>query len=116
MVRNLGGNLGIAAVSTMLTRREQTNINVLGAHATQGNLNTALVTNLLHSCFVSQGTGPLVATQRTDAVLFKIVERQASMLPTNAAFRLIGIMFRGIIPFVMLMKRPAKRRAATVAH
>ena len=116
LVRNLGGSIGIAAVSTIQTRREQMNINVLGAHISHSNPASALMMNSLRHYFRSQGVGPVIATHQAYAALFRMVERQASMLAYDTTFRLLGIMFLGMIPFIILMKRPAKRGGAVAVH
>ena len=89
---------------------------VLGAHVSPGNPETAVVMNSLCPYFISRGAGPVLATQRAYSVLFRKIDRQASMLAYTTAFRLLGVMFLGMIPFIMLMKRPAKKGSALVAH
>lgn len=42
--------------------------------------------------------------------------QQASMLAYNTTFRILGIMFLGMIPFLLLMKRPAKKGGSMPAH
>ena len=87
--RNLGGSVGIATVSTIQARREQMDITV-GAHVSPGNPETAVVMNSLCPYFISRGASPVLATQRAYSVLFRKIDRQASMLAYTTAFRLLG--------------------------
>ena len=116
LVRNLGGSIGIAAVNTIQTRREQADINVLGANVRHSDPSLMHMLNGLRQSFISQGAGPVVATQRAYASIYGMVEQQASMLAYNTTFRILGIMFLGMIPFLLLMKRPAKKGGSVPAH
>jgi DHA2 family multidrug resistance protein len=115
LVRNLGGSIGIAAVSTIQTRREQVDINVLGAGVSPHNPNAVAMVNSLRHFFVAQGADSVMAMRQTQAAIFGMVRQQASMISYNTTFRILGIVFLGMIPFVLLMKRPRKRGPAA-AH
>src|SRR5262249_28144123 len=114
LVRNLGGSIGIAAVSTIQTRREQTNIDVLGAHVNRSHTSVQMMTALKQH-FISRGLDPVTADHQAYAALFSMVEQQASMIAYNTTFRILGVIFLGMLPFLFLMRRPQKAHAAT-AH
>ena len=116
LVRNLGGSIGIAAVSTIQTRREQTDINILGAHVNPHNPGAAAMMGALRHYFVAQGSDVVTAVRQAHAAMFGMVQQQASMIAYNTAFRILGIMFLGMIPFVLLMKRPKKKGGSVAAH
>jgi DHA2 family multidrug resistance protein len=116
LVRNLGGSIGIAAVSTIETRREQININVLGTHVSHNSPMAMAMMNSLRRHFIASGIDPVTATASARDALFAIVEHQASMMAYNTTFRILAILFMAMIPFVLLMKRPSKKGRAVGAH
>ncbi|HWF38376.1 MAG TPA: DHA2 family efflux MFS transporter permease subunit [Candidatus Acidoferrales bacterium] len=116
LVRNVGGSIGIAAVTTIQTRRQQADIDILGSKVTAGNLSTRHLLNLFHGLFSSQGIGPKESMKMAYATLFQMVERQASIISYDTTFRLLGILFLGMIPFLILMKRPAKKSGPAAMH
>jgi DHA2 family multidrug resistance protein len=116
LVRNLGGSIGIAAVSTIQTRREQVDMNVLGAHVSRGNSLATSLLNGFRSQFLAQGSGPVVATEQARAAVFAMVQHEASMMSYNTTFFILAILFLGMIPFVFLMKRPKMKKGPVSAH
>jgi DHA2 family multidrug resistance protein len=116
LVRNLGGSIGIAAVSTIQTRREQFDVNVLGAHVTHGSRLATSMMNTLRSYFLSHGSGPVVATNQARGALFAMVEHEASMMSYNTTFRILAYLFLAMIPFLFLMKRPSMKKGPVSAH
>ncbi|HTZ72536.1 MAG TPA: DHA2 family efflux MFS transporter permease subunit [Candidatus Aquilonibacter sp.] len=116
LVRNLGGSIGIAAVSTIQTRREQFDVNLLGAHVRHGSRLATSLMNMLRGYFLSQGSGPVMATNQARGALFAMVEHEASMMSYNTTFRILAYLFLAMIPFVFLMKRPSMKKGPVSAH
>jgi DHA2 family multidrug resistance protein len=116
LVRNLGGSIGIAAVSTIQTRRAQMDINVLGADVNPHNANAMFMMKSLRHLFIGQGGDPAMAMRQAHAAMFGMIEQQASMIAYNTTFRILGYLFLGMIPFVLLMKRPQKKGKPPAAH
>jgi DHA2 family multidrug resistance protein len=108
LLRNIGGSMGIAGVTTMFARRQQTFTDILSAHVTPYNLGTQLMSHGMQSIFRAQGADPTTAYHKAYVGLFGMVERQAVMLAFIDVFRLLAVMFLVIIPLVLLMKRPGK--------
>jgi DHA2 family multidrug resistance protein len=106
LMRNLGGSIGIATTGSLLARKQQAFINILGGHvdpyspATQAALESAKRT------MISGGADPTSATHRAYAMLFGTVQRQASMAAFIDLFRLLAIFFLLMLPLVLLMRRP----------
>src|SRR5579863_8991380 len=86
LVRNLGGSIGIAAVSTMQTRFQQRNINQLGSHVTPYSFGARNMMNSMEAMFMSGGADKVAAANQARAAMFGMVERQASMLAYNSIF------------------------------
>ena len=116
LVRNLGGSIGIAAVSTIQTRREQFDVNVLGAHVTHGSRLAGSLMNMLRGYFLSQGSGPVMATNQARGALLAMVEHEASMMSYNTTFRILAFLFLAMLPFLFLMKRPSMKKGPISAH
>ncbi len=113
LMRNLGGSMGIAATTTMLSRLQQKHINLLGADVNPFNPQSRALLNRLHYGFLARGSDAVTATQRAYAAAFGLVARQASMISFVQIFRLLGIIFILIIPLILIMK-PARTRRGTV--
>jgi MFS transporter, DHA2 family, multidrug resistance protein len=107
LMRNIGGSMGIASVTTMVARREQVHMNVLAAHVNPYNESTRLMMEHLKAQFISAGADPATAGQRAYAATFGLVLRQAAMISFLDAFRILGVMFVAIIPLIYIMKKPA---------
>jgi DHA2 family multidrug resistance protein len=116
LVRNLGGSIGISAVSTMQTRFQQRNINQLGAHVTPYNTSARNMMNSLQGMFVSRGSDIATAAHQARAAMFGLVARQASMLAYNSIFLILAGLFLLMLPFIFLMRRPQTRGGPLALH
>ncbi|MGA2481784.1 MAG: DHA2 family efflux MFS transporter permease subunit [Candidatus Acidiferrales bacterium] len=116
LVRNLGGSIGIAAVSTYQIRRQQMDINVLGAHINPYSPSAGQMLQALQQYFFSRGADPAVASHQAQAAVFSMVEQQASMLAYNNVFQVLGLMFLGMIPLILLMKKPTTQGGRLDLH
>jgi MFS transporter, DHA2 family, multidrug resistance protein len=106
LVRNLGGSIGISAVSTMQTRFQQRNISQLGEHVNPFSFLTRGMMEALQGMFLARGGDVAAAHRQAHAALFGMVERQASMLAYNSIFLILSGLFVIMLPFIFLMRRP----------
>jgi DHA2 family multidrug resistance protein len=116
LMRNIGGSMGIATVTTILARREQMHINVLGAHVTPYSLGTTTMLENLRQAFIAAGADSYTATQRAYAAVFGMAARQAAVISFVEVFWMLGMLFLVVIPLILLMGRPAGRRPGVAAH
>jgi MFS transporter, DHA2 family, multidrug resistance protein len=116
LMRNIGGSAGIATVTTMVARRRQTFANTLGAHVNPYNLGSRMMIEQLRNAFVAGGADLATATRRAYAAVFGLVAQQAAMLSFNAAFWLLAILFVAIVPFILIMERPASPGGGVPGH
>lgn len=116
LMRNLGGSFGIAGVTALQARYQQKYINTLGAHVTPYDPSASHLLEQLRSGFIATGSGPVVATQKALAALFGMVQQQAAMLSFVDVFRLMALVFLGMLPLIFLMKKPPKGAKAEMAH
>ena len=105
LLRNLGGGIGIAGVSTMVSRYTQKHIDMLGAHVTPYSPQArALMSHF--GGLRPPGVGG-VAARKSFAEVFGLIERHATMLSYVDVFQVLAIIFLLMVPLVMLMKKPS---------
>ena len=104
LARNIGGSSGIAFTMTMLARRGQFHQSVLAAHVTSmdGGISGALrgMTQMLHQ----QGYSMADAAVRAQAMVYGLVQQQSAALAFVDTFRVLSVIFVGLIPFMFLMR------------
>jgi DHA2 family multidrug resistance protein len=120
LMRNIGGSIGIATTGTLLARRSQAYTAVIGAHVTGYSSETQSMLAQMTAAFVAAGSDVVTAAHRAQAAMFGMVQRQATMVAFVSIFQLLAIVFLGMVPLVLLMKRPKGRGgrggAAAAAH
>jgi MFS transporter, DHA2 family, multidrug resistance protein len=116
LMRNIGGSIGIATAATMLERNRQLYTNVLGAHINPYALQTQQMLNQARSAMMAAGADPASAAQKAQAMIFGVVQRQATMLSFINVFRLFGALFLILVPFIWLTKPPRTKKAEMGGH
>ncbi len=111
LMRNLGGSVGIATTGTLLARKQQEYINVLGSHVTAYSPAAQHALEAARQGFLASGSDPVTAARRAYAAVFGAVARQAAMVSFVDLFRLLGMIFILLVPLVLLMKRPRGKAA-----
>jgi MFS transporter, DHA2 family, multidrug resistance protein len=114
LMRNIGGSIGISAVTTMLARGAQTHQVPLAAHMTpydatfqqQLQALTAKLTPLV---------GQAAAQTKALAMMYGTVVKQAMLLAFVDEFQLLGLLCLLCIPTVLFLKK-AKARGPVAAH
>lgn len=91
MMRNLGGSMGIAALATLVTRREQFHSNQIGDSVSLYNPETQARLNQMTQYFVSRGSDLSVAQDQAIAAISNIVRREAYVMAFNDCFYFVGI-------------------------
>ena len=105
LMRNEGGSIGIALVSTMLQRKAQLHQQMLDQHITD----SSLVQQYIARAAASPGN---VADHRYFAMsnLYKAMQRQAMLLAYMDQFRMLCGIILCILPLVLFLKRPAAQK------
>jgi MFS transporter, DHA2 family, multidrug resistance protein len=116
LVRNLGGSIGISVVSTLQQRLLQGNIHALGANVNSLSPEAQSSFYSLKSMFFARTGDAALASKQALAALFGMVERQASMIAYNDVFLLLCVLFLLMLPFLLLMRRPAHTRGPAATH
>jgi DHA2 family multidrug resistance protein len=106
LMRNEGGSIGIAPVSTMLQRKAQLQQQMLGQHITASN-------GLVQQYIARAAASPRnVADHRYFAMsnLYKAMQRQAMLLSYMDQFRTFCGIILCILPLVIFLKPPAAQK------
>ncbi len=115
LMRNLGGSIGIATTGTLLARKQQEYVNVMGANVTPFSQTAQNALEASRQGFLASGADAVTATQRAYAAVFGTLQRHATMVAFVNLFRLLGVIFLLLLPLVLLMRRP-RSKAAAAAH
>jgi MFS transporter, DHA2 family, multidrug resistance protein len=116
LMRNLGGSMGIANVTTIVARHTQMHINDLSAYINAYSMDARMTMGGLASAFASRGQDASTASHSAYAATFGMLSRQAAMLSFVDAFWLLGLTFMLIIPLIYIMKKPHGHGEAPAAH
>jgi DHA2 family multidrug resistance protein len=116
LMRNIGGSVGIATTGTLLARHQQATTQLLGSNVTAYDPHSQALLAQMRAAFIASGADAATATSRAYAAVFGMVQRQAAMVSFVGIFQLLGFTFLGLIPLVLLMKRPKGRPVAGAAH
>ena len=107
MMRNLGGAIGIAALQTVLTKREQFHSNVLSQSVSLFEQATRNRIDQLTQYFVNHGVIDRVdAVHRAYVAIGKVVQKQAFILAFSDTFYLLGVALIVALIATLLLKRP----------
>jgi MFS transporter, DHA2 family, multidrug resistance protein len=114
LMRNIGGSIGISAVTTMLARGAQTHQVYLSANLSP--YNTAFQQQLQAvTAGLAAQVGQAAAASKAMAIMYGTLVKQAMLLAFVDNFRLLGLMCLLCIPTVLLLKK-AKARGPVAAH
>ena len=115
LMRNIGGSIGIATATTILARQQQRELNLLGMHVNAYDPQTrALLDRIRRAGMMARGTDAATASSRAYAVVFGMVQRQATMLSFSHVFQFMAIVFFLMLPLLLLMKSPPKQGGPAV--
>ncbi len=115
MMRNLGGSIGIAALATLLTRREQFHSNRLGEAVSSYSPETQQRIEQLTQFFVSRGSDLVTAQNQAIASLSNTVRRESFVMAFNDCFYFIAwtLLLSGI---AILFFKKVKTTGGAAAH
>jgi DHA2 family multidrug resistance protein len=106
MMRNLGGAIGIAALQTLLTKREQYHSNVLSQSVSLFEQATRMRIDQLTQYFINHGVIDRVdAAHRAYVAIGKIVQKQAFILAFSDTFYLLGVALVVALTASLMLKK-----------
>ena len=112
LMRNIGGSLGIAAMTTLLSRRQQFHQNRLIENITPYDLDVRMMTEQMKAYFISRGSDAYTATKQATAAIYGMVQKHAAMMSFVEAFWVLAVIFMVVIPLVILQDNPNNRHEA----
>jgi DHA2 family multidrug resistance protein len=108
LMRNIGGSIGIATVTTMLVRGAQAHQNYLAANAGAGNPVTGGLVRGLQAKFFSQGIDMVTAQHKAVGMLYRSVQQQAALMAYMDNFRLMAFLALLCIPMLLFFRKVKK--------
>jgi DHA2 family multidrug resistance protein len=105
LMRNIGGSIGIAAVTAFLVRGSQTHQNYLAANVTATSPTAMAALEGLQAKFANGGASAFTAHQDALAAIYRSIQQQASLLAYADNFRLLGYLALACMPLLTLLVR-----------
>jgi DHA2 family multidrug resistance protein len=115
LMRNIGASIGIASVTTIVSRHTQIHSNDLGRNVNAYNPASMTIFEATRNALMAKGTDFATATKQAYAAMFGMVQQQAAMMAYLDAFLLLSILFIFMLPLIFIMKRPTKQGSASEA-
>jgi MFS transporter, DHA2 family, multidrug resistance protein len=112
LMRNIGGSLGIATMTTLLSRRQQFHQNRLIENITPYDLDVRIMMEQMKAYFMSRGSDAYTATKQATGAIYGMVQKHAAMMSFVDAFWMLAVVFAVVIPLVILQDNPNKRHEA----
>jgi DHA2 family multidrug resistance protein len=116
LMRNLGGSMGIAFVTTMLARGAQAHQSLMVGHLAPDN--PAFVQRLADAKkMLGQHADPVTATRQAYNAVYSLLDQQAHLWAFVDNFYLFGLLALAGIPLIFLFKRVSyAKKPAPAAH
>jgi DHA2 family multidrug resistance protein len=105
MLRNVGGSVGIAVITTLLAQRSQLHQTTLVSHITAWDPATRERLARWTGHFVTAGSDAFTAERQAVAMLSRETVAQAQLLAYADDFWLLAVMFAAVPLFLPLMRR-----------
>jgi len=105
VVRNVGGSIGVAIVTTLLVRRAQYHQSTLAGHVHQWDPETAGRLREWTDHFQQHGADSFTASRRATAMLYRELVGQAQVLTYGDEFWLLALIFVLVMPLLPFMRR-----------
>ena len=105
LARNIGGSIGIAAVTTMLARRAQFHQHRLVEHLTPYHGAYRASLSGAAQLAIAHGSSPPDAAAKAQGLIYGSMLRQANMQAFLDAFWVMGVLFLAVIPLMFLIRK-----------
>jgi DHA2 family multidrug resistance protein len=115
LMRNVGGSVGIAMITTLVARTAQTNQAVLSSHVSTFNPVFQQKLAAIQSA-LEQHAGHWQALKQAPRILYGLVQQQAALLSYVHNFRFFALVCLICAPLVFLLKKVGKPAGPIAAH
>jgi MFS transporter, DHA2 family, multidrug resistance protein len=112
LIRNMGGSIGVAAVTTLLSRRSQYHQATLVGHIDVWDPETTAKLAQWTNHFLAQGSDLFTARSRATTMLYRDTVAQAQVLAYVDEFHLLAIIFFAMLGLIPFMRRVDTRAPA----
>jgi DHA2 family multidrug resistance protein len=116
LMRNIGGSIGIAAVTTYLFRREQFHTNLLVGHVNPYSPMSQVFERGLANAMKAAGADPVTASREAYGAIWGMVQRQSAMVSFVDTFLALAVVFLLVLPLLFLMEKPRHRAGPGAMH
>lgn len=116
LMRQLGGSIGIAVLTTVLTQREAFHRAILSSELTPYSSQTTQRLNAMTGLFQSRGADPATAHQQALAALEHLINTQSAILSYADVFRLVAVLFLCSLPLLFFLGKGGAGAKAPVGH
>ena len=116
LARNIGASVGIATVTTMLSRRTQAHQARLVEHVNDFSLAYHNTFNGIQLRLVHAGSTLAHAGSQASGMIYNTVLRQATMLAFLDDFKMLGIVLCLVLPVLLLAKKPKTQGGSVPVH
>jgi DHA2 family multidrug resistance protein len=117
MMRNLGGAVGTALLSTIVTKREQFHSNIIGQSVHLGREEVRARIEQMTNFFLAHGvTDPATAHQQAIIALGNTVKQQALVMGFSDTFAVVGVVLVLAGIAILLTGKPKGGAAAGGGH
>jgi DHA2 family multidrug resistance protein len=114
--RNMGGDLGIAFVTTLIARRAQTHQTNLSSHTTSYDPQYQASLQGIASTLAHAGSSSFAAAKQATALMYRRLVLQSTELAYLDALFILGCATACMVPLVWLSPKPQGRGAPAGAH
>lgn len=114
LFRNIGGSVGIALLSTLLSRRTQFHQAQLTGHLTQGDLPSQDFVIGVGRALVAKGYSAVDSLQGGLGMLWRQTLRQSGYMAMLDVFFTMACICFAILPFLIIMRRPRHQTEVSV--
>ncbi len=105
LIRNIGGSIGISALTAFQIRNAQIHQTYMGANLTANNPVATNAVQGLAARFQTGGSDAVLAHREALGVLYGSLQQQAAVLAYADNFRFLGYLALGCIPLALLLRR-----------
>lgn len=114
--RNLGGSVGIAVLTTLLSRGAQEHHAALARNVSRFDDATLAKVATLKAHMMAAGADAVEATDQAYAMIARSVTAQAETLAFLDDFRFLAVTFALLLPVLLLLRRPASAAPPPGGH
>jgi DHA2 family multidrug resistance protein len=104
-VRNIGGSIGIALITTSISRIAQQRQNSLMKNTTPGSPAYENLVGGLTQTLKNRGDSATWATQQAHGLVSGMIERQATTMAYVDVISILALIVLCLVPFILIMRR-----------